>query len=251
MTFIPEKHKKYDLLLNCRKHGGEVFDYPSVLLDKINAYLPEGETLDPYGYASYEEYYTTVEKYRDQYALNEETRTLFLEFLVRMKEMNDKEYWFVVRYIGESDERITGIKKGRTYYWPCNKHCPEYSGVIDEEEYTSYWYSTEPEDWEILDDPTGMAARTINNQSKSYVSRQHFEHIMKQVNEVLECKLRCFRTGFVNNIGSYNRQFECSSTEFCKFDKFLFSGWKKDEIEFGNAVIEGKQKCFLIRAYMQ
>ena len=186
MTYIPEKHKKYDLLPYCRKHGGEVFDYPPVLLNMINSHLPEGEMLDPYGFDSYEEYYATVEKYKNQYALDEETRTLFQEFKAKMMEMNDKEYWSVLRYVGESDERLTGIKNGRTYYWPCSKRCPEYNGVIDEEEYTSYWYSTEPEDWVIIDDPTGMASRTINKQAEGYVSRRHFNHVMKQVNEALD-----------------------------------------------------------------
>lgn len=39
-------------------------------------------------------------------------------------------------------------------------------------------------------------------------------------------------------IGSYNQQYEYWATEFCRFDKFLFADWKKDEIDFGNALIK-------------
>ena len=48
--------------------------------------------------------------------------------------------------------------------------------------------------------------------------------------------LRCMHTGFVNMIGNYKRQYEYQFTNFCEFDKFLFSGWEKDKIEFGHAV---------------
>lgn len=38
---------------------------------------------------------------------------------------------------------------------------PVYEGVIDNEEFTSYLYPTDSDLWEILEDPTGMAYRTI------------------------------------------------------------------------------------------
>ena len=49
-------------------------------------------------------------------------------------------------------------------------------------------------------------------------------------------ELRCLRTGIINNIGSYERQYSYADTDFCRFDKFLFSDWKKDDIDFGNAI---------------
>lgn len=51
MPYIPKEHEKYDLLPYCRKHGGEVFEYPS-LLNKLNTYLKADDHLDPYGYDS-------------------------------------------------------------------------------------------------------------------------------------------------------------------------------------------------------
>lgn len=53
--------------------------------------------------------------------------------------------------------------------------------------------------------------------------------------------LRCLKNPYVNNIGasigSFERQYSYSLTNFCDFDKFLFAGWKdKDQIEWGNAL---------------
>ena len=51
--------------------------------------------------------------------------------------------------------------------------------------------------------------------------------------------LRLARTGHITNIGEYRPmlQFQYAMTEFCAFDKFLFSTWaEKDSSEWGNAV---------------
>ena len=62
----------------------------------------------------------------------------------------------------------------------------EYEGVIDDEEFTSYLYSTEPEDWEILEDPTGMAYNTMFNRAKGYMSRRDYDHLQKQLKTMEE-----------------------------------------------------------------
>ena len=51
-----------------------------------------------------------------------------------------------------------------------------------------------------------------------------------------EYELRSIHTGISNMIGDYDRQYEYWDTEFCRFDKFLFAGWRKEDIEFGNAI---------------
>lgn len=51
--------------------------------------------------------------------------------------------------------------------------------------------------------------------------------------------LRLARTGIITNIGEYraDRQFQYAMTEFCAFDKFLFSTWsEKEKIDWGNAL---------------
>lgn len=48
-------------------------------------------------------------------------------------------------------------------------------------------------------------------------------------------ELRVLNTGITTKIGSYDRQFNYSNTNFCDFDKFLFSTWKnKDSLDFGH-----------------
>ena len=61
MPYIPKEHEKYDLLPYCRKHGGEVFEYP-YLLNKLNTYLKADDHLDPYGYNSYEDYDCEIDR---------------------------------------------------------------------------------------------------------------------------------------------------------------------------------------------
>lgn len=51
-----------------------------------------------------------------------------------------------------------------------------------------------------------------------------------------EYPLRCLRGGVPANLGSYARQYEYANTEFCEFDRFVFGEWKKETIEFGNAL---------------
>ena len=53
-------------------------------------------------------------------------------------------------------------------------------------------------------------------------------------------ELRCARTGFITNIGSYDRQYPYTETKYSDFDKFLFSSWEnkpngkgKDQIQWG------------------
>lgn len=53
-------------------------------------------------------------------------------------------------------------------------------------------------------------------------------------------ELRCARSGFITNIGSYDRQYPYTETKYFDFDKFLFSSWEnksngkgKDQIQWG------------------
>lgn len=181
MAYIPEQHKKYDLLPHCKKHGGEVFEYPCKLLDKLEKYLPGGENLMPYGYKSYEEYYSEIDKLAEQFFTDPDVAKMYAEFKNEMLKLNVKENWSVLRYIGKSSKSCIGLTHGNIYYWPCSIDNPVYEGVIDDEEFTSYLYPTEASEWEILEDPTGMAYRTIYNKEKGYTKREDFEMVMKQL----------------------------------------------------------------------
>lgn len=171
--YIPAAHKKYDLLPSCCENGGEVFSYPREL-DVVEDALAEAEgtagldrrtsLLIPYGMGSYEEYYALVQSYADKHRGSNPELADMLEALIEMtKAMNVKEDWSILRFTGDQfdGDEYPSLTKGQCYYWPCSRLNPVYEGVIDNEEFTSYLYPCDPNSWEILEDPTGMAARAL------------------------------------------------------------------------------------------
>lgn len=165
MAYIPIEHQKYDILPLCRQYGGEVFSYSTELENKIDRLLPDGESVIPYGYASYEQFEQHVDYYISNYGVVENSLNqlgqLLIDYKVDIKRRNIKENWSIVKYVGEN--HFVDLTHGRYYYWPCLLESPEYEGVVDDEEFTSYLYPTDFNLWEIILDPTGMAHRTINN----------------------------------------------------------------------------------------
>ncbi len=165
MAYIPIEHQKYDLLPMCRKNRGEVFSYSLELENKIGELLPNGESVIPYGYDSCDEFEKQLDDYILKYGIAGDNVNhlgqLILDYKNDLKRRNIKESWSVVKYVGESTDRLVGLTHGRYYYWPCSSESPEYEGVIDDEEFTSYLYPTDLRFWEVAADPTGMAHRTI------------------------------------------------------------------------------------------
>lgn len=161
MPYIPKDHEKYNLLPMCREYGGEVFAYPFDLIDKISKYVNDANSLIPYGFNSYQEYYNKLDQVLLKYSENTEISIILKQYKQTVAKMNIKENWSILRYIGESSGDMFGLMHGHAYYWPCSMDNPVYEGVIDNEEFTSYLYPTDSDFWEILEDPTRMAYRTI------------------------------------------------------------------------------------------
>ncbi len=180
MPYIPEEHKKYNVLPYSVEHGGEVFCYPSELVDEIESYYPEGDSFIPYGYESYEEYFDYLDEYESE-ATDPHLIDLFEELKKEILQTNKKEEWSICRYVGPEMSTVKGLEPGQCYYWPCCADDPEYAGVIDNEEFTSYWYPTNPELWEIVVDPTGMALDTITNTTEDN-SKEQFNGVMNCLN---------------------------------------------------------------------
>lgn len=181
MPYIPEQHQKYDLLPWCRKNEGEVFEYPSPLIDKIADLIGSSEDTFPYGFNSYEEYFAAMDRVIAANKHIPDAVRLLKQLKVEMLQLNQKEEWSILRYIGPSTGQVLGLTHGKVYYWPTSKDNPVYNGVIDDEEFTSYLYPTDADLWEILEDPTGMAYRTIYQNGKGYISKETHEYIMQQV----------------------------------------------------------------------
>ena len=160
MANIPEKHRKYDLLPVTRNMDFDAIEYPSIALE-LSRLLPEGEHLIPYGYASVDEYIQHVENVAEQYAKTAPQREAFQNYIESVRRLNQKECWSVLEYTGEEWDEPLRFTPGRAYYWPCDPQKPEFLGIIDDEEFTAYLYAPDPDDWKILDDPTGMAYETM------------------------------------------------------------------------------------------
>ncbi len=158
MPYIPKEHRNYPVLLRCRAQGGEVFQYDSELMRQICERI--GEAPFPYGYNSYEEYDAELDRLVRSHEDDFETVHRIEECRNMIHEANHKEDWSICRWLGE-DCGLFGLRRGGCYYWPCSAKAPRFGGVIDEEEFTAYLYPTDPDLWEILVDPTGMAHRTI------------------------------------------------------------------------------------------
>lgn len=173
--YIPEQHLGYGLLPDLTASGGEVFSYPAELNEIDSMVIEcEGDERDergyrvsqimPYGFGSYAEYFgllaSLADRYRESYP---EVAEAIESLSAKMKQMNVKEDWSVVRFVGSQfdDDAIPHLTKGRCYYWPCSRENPVYEGVIDNEEFTSYMYPCDKASWVIVEDPTGMAARAL------------------------------------------------------------------------------------------
>ena len=187
--YVPDSHAGFGLLPRCHQDGGEVFSYPAELdaIDELVSLHEDGEDSDdrkarliPYGMKSYAEYFELLVDYANKYKdADPELFELITWLIGAVKRMNVKEDWSIARYVGSQydDDPLAdyvGLTKGRCYYWPCSRENPVYEGVIDNEEFTSYLYPCDPDSWEIVADPTGMAARALSGNADT-VSSWHVE----------------------------------------------------------------------------
>lgn len=180
MPYIPEKHKKYNLLPKSTESGREVFSYPSNIINKLSQFVPEDTPLEPFQYKSYDEYYCFIDCWVEHHKSEANISNLFLLYKKMIHQMNIKENWSVLKYIGKDTDNLFGLKHGYYYYWPCSIEFPFYEGVIDDEEFTSYLYPTDSDLWRIAEDPLGMAYNTIFNGVKS-CSKENYNKIMAQI----------------------------------------------------------------------
>ncbi len=201
MPYIPEKHKKYPVLPYSREHGGEVFQYHNWPYEELEELV--GDRLMPYRYKSYEEYYSKIDSLIRAHAEDPKAVRILSLIKKRIREWNQKEEWSICRFIGDDIGDVLGVHQGGYYYWPCTSSKPKFGGVIDDEEFTAYEYPTDPDLWEIVVDPTGMAHRTIY-EGVGAVTRENYDFIMNQVQNLKPEDLQDVQT-----LGSVPRLNEC------------------------------------------
>lgn len=179
MPYIPEEHQRYPVLPYSREHGGEVFQYIDWPDKKFEELV--GEHLIPYGYRSYEEYFSKVDSLLFLHADEPDAVRLLERCKQNIVIWNTKEEWSICKYVGE--DMPLQLHHGGYYYWPSMKDDPRYNGIIDDEEFTAYLYPTDADLWEIVVDPTGMARRTIFGE-KNGLTKDDYSFIMGQVEQM-------------------------------------------------------------------
>lgn len=202
MPYIPEKHANLGLLPKSTKESLEVIFYPNELIERINQLLqPSNQNqetesdqtlfLVPIKKDSLVRYQAEIDEYLTRYKKEEVAD--FLKLLkLEIRQMNIKENWSVVRFTGHQFENDTYplLTRGACYYWPCSRENPEYLGVIDNGESTANLYPSTPSDWEIVDDPTGMAARALAGNANTIESWDVSEYAPEFVDFMRETGLR-------------------------------------------------------------
>ena len=124
---------------------------------------------------------------------------LIIKYKEIVRKMNIKENWSVLHYLGETTPNTFGLTHGRYYYWPCSIEHPEYEGVIDDEEFTSYLayavkdpkisddnfvidggafsaFVDSKHIWEIAEDPTGMATKVLSGEVNAMGMKKQDTH---------------------------------------------------------------------------
>ncbi|MBQ9043934.1 MAG: CpXC domain-containing protein [Eggerthellaceae bacterium] len=182
--YIPPEHARYGLLPHKVIEGGEVLSFPEglysveeLIREKEGDAEEEGQgkkvRLVRHDFGSYSEFFDNLASYADRYREDDPGLAEAIDWLGdAARRMNVKENWSIVRYIGHQHDddplaETHGLTRGRCYYWPCSAEFPVYEGVVDNEEFSSYLYPCDPDSWEIVEDPTGMAARALAGEAET------------------------------------------------------------------------------------
>lgn len=170
--YIPESHKKYNVLPNSQKYNYELIIWDQELLNKIRKLtnMSDHETLPYSQFHSYQELYQEIDSWIIKYPEYEDT---IMEYKKSLEKMNNKDLWAIVKYIGKSNYSFT---KDKYYYVVMIHESDEWKveGIVDNEEYSCFmvWKDTCSEtvnlnkDFEIIIDP-------------SYKLENMFEYLMQ------------------------------------------------------------------------
>lgn len=131
--YIPENHKKYNVLKYHRKYNEEMFVWNAVLLRRIEEYTKMINIYPYYRYKTYQDFYQVIDGWLIKYP---EISQEILNFKNSIIKLNNKDLWGIVQYIGKSN---FGFTQNNYYYvvmYKENNHW-KVDGIIDNEEYNS------------------------------------------------------------------------------------------------------------------
>lgn len=173
MPYIPESHKKYNVLPNCVKYNFELIVPDDILLKKIEKLVHKTDYmgLHPYQrFKSYQECFDELEALTNEFPNYKDEILKYKDSIIKM---NNKDMWAIVKYIGESNWNFT---KDKYYYVVIylEKDSLIVEGIIDNEEYSAFsmWLPGNTNqinlstDFEIVLDPSGC----LNNEFKKIMA---------------------------------------------------------------------------------
>jgi len=133
-VYIPETHKKYNVLKNHRIYNEEMFVWNEALLRNIEEHTNMVNTYPYYRYKTYQDFYQVINEWLIKYP---EIKKEILNFKNSIIKLNNKDLWGIVKYIGKSN---FGFTQNDYYYVVMYKenNCWKIDGIIDNEEYNSF-----------------------------------------------------------------------------------------------------------------
>ncbi len=133
-VYIPENHKKYNVLKHHRKYNVEMFVWNEVLLRKIEEYTNMINTYPYYRYKTYQDFYQVIDEWLIKYP---EIKHEILDFKNSIIKLNNKDLWGIVQYVGKSN---FGFTQNDYYYVVMYKENNYWKidGMINNEEYNSF-----------------------------------------------------------------------------------------------------------------
>ena len=178
MAYIPKAHEKYHLLPLFVETNLEVILIPETDAFQIAELLPDGELIWPCNELSepihhdYAEYYAKLDSYLVRFGTAEgklnDLGKLIEGFKKNVQQMNVKENWSVLKYIGEENgDEFQTFTSGWHYYMACSDKPRKILGIIDDDGFegaydndtnSSIWERI-AKSWEIVEDPSGMATQ--------------------------------------------------------------------------------------------
>lgn len=148
--YIPETHRKYNVLKTHRKYNEEMFVWDDVLLKKIEKYTKMINIYPYYRYKTYQDFYQVIDEWLIKYS---EIKQEIMDFKNSIIKLNNKDLWGIVQYIGESN---FGFTQNDYYYvvMYIENNYWKIDGIIDNEEYNSFlvWLPGNTEQVNLLED---------------------------------------------------------------------------------------------------
>ena len=129
--YIPDAHKKYNVLPRHRESNVEIFMWDNPLLSKIEKETHMINVYPYYNYNTYQDFYKVIDEWIEKYP---NIASEIKDFKKSLIMLNNKDNWAIVQYIGSTNWSFTNNNYYYVVMYKENNHWKIY-GIIDNEEY--------------------------------------------------------------------------------------------------------------------